>query len=125
MKLFIGDIMTPYPQGKVWYLKDMTKASKAFSSKQSVPTGLICGSHALRSKSDSYHIEAPYDDEELSTLRGDRRAAWIWPKSTKTSYDQKRQKLNIEFILPKGAYATTFLEEIGKNPLKPQQEVGK
>ncbi len=122
LKLFIGDLMLPYPYGKSWYLKDMLQGSKLFKEKRSVPTGLICGSHALRSESDAYHLEAPYDDEELSSLKGDRRFAWIWPEAVDTQYDESTQKLTIRFTLPKGAYATTFLEEIGKISLKPTIE---
>jgi tRNA pseudouridine13 synthase len=111
--------MSPYPYGKTWYLKDMLYGSKLFLKKKSVPTGLICGSHAPRSQSDAYHLEASWDDDDLSALRGDRRFAWIWPQRVKTRYDKGSQKLTIGFTLPKGAYATTFLEEIGKRSLKP------
>lgn len=121
-KLFIGDLTIPYPYGKQHYLKDMLHGSKLFQEKKSVPTGLICGSHAPRSQSDAYHLEAPYDDEELSALKGDRRFAWIWPEEVSTQYDADTHKLTIRFTLPKGAYATTFLEEIGKNTLKPATE---
>ncbi len=122
-KLFIGDLMLPYPHGKSWYLKDMLQGSKLFQEKKSAPTGLICGSHAPRSQSDAYHLEAPYDDEELSALKGDRRFAWIWPEKVSTEYDSHTHKLTIRFMLPKGSYATTLLEEIGKNLLKPVTEV--
>ena len=118
-KLFIGDLMLPYPYGKQHYLKDMLHGSKLFQEKKNSPTGLICGSHAPRSQSDAYHLEAPYDDEELSALKGDRRFAWIWPEEVSTQYDTDTHKLTIRFTLPKGTYATTFLEEIGKNALKP------
>jgi len=121
-KLFIGDLMLPYPYGKQHYLKDMLHGSKLFQEKKNAPTGLICGSHAPRSQSDAYHLEAPYDDEELSALKGDRRFAWIWPKEVSTEYDRDTHRLTIRFTLPKGAYATTFLEEIGKSALKPLTE---
>jgi len=39
-----------------------------------------------------------------------------------TQYDIDAQRLTIQFTLPKGAYATTFLEEIGKSALKPVAE---
>lgn len=121
-KLFIGDLMLPYPYGKQQYVKDMMYSSKLFKEKNISPTGLICGSRAPRSQSDAYHLEAPYDDEELSALSGDRRYAWIWPEELSTAYDTDTQKLTINFILPKGSYATTFLEEIAKRELKPDRE---
>jgi len=59
-----------------------------------------------------------YDDTELNALKGDRRFAWIWPKEVETAYDREKKKLTVSFYLPKGSYATTFLEEIGKFSLK-------
>jgi len=112
-------MMQTYPYGKQSYLKDMSHSAKVFQEGRISPTGLICGSHAPRSQSDAYHLEAPYDDEELSSLGGDRRFAWIWPQDIKSRYDKGSRELTLDFVLPKGAYATTFLEEIGKRSLKP------
>lgn len=117
-KLFIGDVIMPYPYGKSDYVKEMQQSAKAFEQKKISPTGLLCGANALRAKSDAYHLEEEYDDTELSSLKGDRRFAWIWPKEVETKYDNNTKKLTVEFYLPKGSYATTFLEEIGKFSLK-------
>jgi len=117
-KLFIGDIITPYPYGKEDYVKDMHQSALAFSQKKISPTGLLCGANVERSKSDAYYLEEPYDDTELNALKGDRRFAWIWPKDVESSYSPDSKKLTVEFYLPKGSYATTFLEEIGKFSLK-------
>ena len=117
-KLFIGDIITSYPYGKTTYVKDMHHSALAFGQKKVSPTGLLCGANVERSKSDAYYLEEPYDDTELNTLKGDRRFAWIWPKDVETSYNPDSKKLTVEFYLPKGSYATTFLEEIGKFSLK-------
>jgi len=117
-KLFLGDIIMPYPYGKFNFVKDMIQSSQAFEQKKIAPTGLLCGANADRAKSDAYYLEEEYDDNELSSLKGDRRFAWIWPKEVETSYDQEAKKLTVEFYLPKGSYATTFLEEIGKFSLK-------
>jgi len=120
-KLFLGDIVMPYPYGKTNFVKDMQQSAQAFSQKKISPTGLLCGANALRAKSDAYHLEEPYDDTELSALKGDRRFAWIWPKEVETSYESEAKKLTVEFYLPKGSYATTFLEEIGKFSLKEEK----
>ncbi len=117
-KLFIGDVITPYPHGKLNYVKDMHQSSIVFAQQKVSPTGLLCGANAERSKSDAYYLEEPYDDTELNSLKGDRRFAWIWPKDVETSYSPDGKKLTVEFYLPKGSYATTFLEEIGKFSLK-------
>jgi len=120
-KLFLGDVVMPYPYGKLNYVKDMYQASQAFFQKKLSPTGLLCGDRAERAKSDAYHLEEPYDDNELTALKGDRRFAWIWPQKVETEYDAKSKKLIVEFYLPKGSYATTFLEEIGKFSLKEEK----
>jgi tRNA pseudouridine13 synthase len=117
-KLFLGDVMMPYPQGKPLFVKDMLESAVRFETKKVSPTGLLCGSNALRAQSDAHHLEDPYDDTELTALRGDRRLAWIWPKGVETVYDTQSKKLTVDFYLPKGTYATTFLEEIGKFSLK-------
>lgn len=121
-KLFLGDIVMPYPYGKLDYVKDMYSSAQAFSQKKVSPTGLLCGANVERAKSDAYHLEEPYDDTELTALRGDRRFAWIWPKYVETEYNPDTKKLTVEFYLPKGSYATTFLEEIGKFSLKEVKE---
>jgi len=117
-KLFIGDIMMPYPYGKMNFVKEMMQSAQTFEQKKSAPTGLLCGASTERAKSDAYYLEEPYDDTELSALKGDRRFAWIWPKEVETSYNKDAKKLTVEFTLHKGSYATTFLEEIGKFSLK-------
>jgi len=117
-KLFLGDVMMPYPYGKPHYVKEMMQHAHAFKQQKISPTGLLCGANAMRAKSDAYHLEEPFDDTELASLRGDRRFAWIWPKEVETHYAPTDKKLTVTFSLPKGAYATTFLEEIGKFSLK-------
>ncbi|RLA71480.1 MAG: tRNA pseudouridine(13) synthase TruD [Epsilonproteobacteria bacterium] len=117
-KLFLGDVIMPYPYGKLNYVKDMYQSAQTFEQKKISPTGLLCGATVERAKSDAYYLEEPFDDTELSALKGDRRFAWIWPKKVETAYDENTKKLTVEFYLPKGSYATTFLEEIGKFSLK-------
>lgn len=120
-KLFIGDAVTPYPYGKLNYVKDMHQSAEAFKQKKISPTGLLCGANVERAKSDAHYLEEPYDDTELNALKGDRRFAWIWPKDVETSYSLESKELTVEFYLPKGSYATTFLEEIGKFSLKEEE----
>ena len=121
-KLFLGDVIIPYPYGKLNYVKDMLQSAQAFEQKKISPTGLLCGENVERAKSDAYYLEEPFDDTELNALKGDRRFAWIWPKEVETAYDENTKKLTVEFYLPKGSYATTFLEEIGKFSLKEKKE---
>jgi tRNA pseudouridine13 synthase len=117
-KLFQGDVIMPYPHGKLTFVHDMHQSAEAFLQCRIAPTGLLCGDNALRARNDAAHLEAPFDDEELTSLRGDRRFAWIWPSDVTTSYKVTDKKMEVSFTLPKGAYATTFLEEIGHFSLK-------
>ena len=117
-KLFLGDAIMPYPFGKLDFVKEMQQSALLFKEGKIAPTGLLCGENTPRAKSDAYHLEAPFDDTELNGLKGDRRFAWIWPKEVESVYDKESQKLTVSFFLPKGSYATTFLEEIGKFSLK-------
>jgi len=117
-KLFLGDVTMSYPYGKTGFVKEMFQSANMFETKKLSPTGLLCGANAMRAQSDAYHLEEPFDDTELTSLRGDRRFAWIWPQEVETVYDREKKELKVDFYLPKGAYATTFLEEIGKFPLK-------
>ena len=119
-KLFIGDDMQHYPHGKSYYLQDFKEASADFMAQKVSPTGLLIGAKVKRAKADARFIEEPFDDDELYALKGNRRYAWIFPKELHLSYKELNQELTIEFYLPKGAYATTFLEEIGKFSLKPK-----
>ena len=104
------------------YLSDAGKLStpkimpkKEFENKKLVPTGLLCGRDVFRARLDAREIEKNYDDEFLQE-KGYRREALIYPKDIECTYVKKQTLLNISFSLPKGSYATVFLESIaGKN----------
>jgi len=119
-KLFIGDDMQDYPFGKSYFLQDFERGCNDFITHKSSPTGLLVGSKVKRAMSDARHLEEEFDDDELYALKGDRRYAWIFPENLSLSYKEEAKELTIEFYLPKGSYATTFLEEIGKFSLKPK-----
>jgi len=116
-KLFIGDCLLGYPKGRSTYCKDMAHAALRFSNQEVSPTGLLPGDKAIRAESDARYLEEPYDDDELTRVRGDRRYAWIWPRDISGIHDKNSNHLTIGFSLPKGSYATAFLEEIGKKSL--------
>ena len=119
-KLFIGDDMQNYPYGKSYPLQDFKRASKDFVAQKSSPTGLLVGFKVKRALSDAGQLEVPFDDKELYALKGDRRYAWIFPQELSFKYSEAKGELTINFYLPKGSYATTFLEEIAKKSLKPK-----
>lgn len=87
------------------------KPTKDFESKKLIPTGLLCGRDAFRARDEALKIEEKYDDEFLQA-KGYRREALIYPQDIECKYIKKQTMLNISFTLPKGSYATVFLESI-------------
>ncbi len=87
------------------------KPTKDFESKKLIPTGLLCGRDAFRARDEALKIEEKYDDEFLQA-KGYRREALIYPQNIECKYIKKQTMLNITFTLPKGSYATVFLESI-------------
>ncbi|WP_297432424.1 tRNA pseudouridine(13) synthase TruD [Sulfurimonas sp.] len=84
---------------------------KDFDAHKVVPTGLLIGRNVYRARAKAREIEEKYDDEFLYD-KGLRRAALIFPQDIKFDYRNNFDILNIAFTLPKGAYATVFLENI-------------
>jgi len=121
-KLFLGDLLMSYPYGKTFYLNNLSKSSKSFKAQELSPTGLLAGDMARRAKSDARYLEEEFDDNELTSLKGDRRFAWIYPKAIDTKYNKKDRVLEVSFFLPKGSYATTLLEQIGNFSLKKDRD---
>lgn len=88
---------------------------REFASKKLVPTGLLCGRDVFRSRDEALEIEQEFDDEFMQE-KGYRREALVYPWDIEFKYSKEDKTLNISFTLPKGAYATVFLESIaGKN----------
>ncbi len=85
--------------------------TKDFEKHKLVPTGLLCGRDVFRARDDAREIEKEFDDEFLQE-KGYRREALIYPEDIECKYIRKETKLNISFTLPKGSYATVFLESI-------------
>ncbi len=111
-KILDGDVFLS-SEGKLSTPKIMP--TREYESKKLVPTGLLCGRDVFRAKLDAREIEKNYDDEFLQD-KGYRREALIYPQDIVCNYIKKQTLLNISFSLPKGSYATVFLESIaGKN----------
>ena len=104
--------------GKIFTPKKILK--KDFELKKVVPTGLLCGRDVFRARGEARKIEAKYDDGFLQQ-KGYRREAIIFPKILKIKYNRNFSILNISFELPKGSYATVFLESISNRNLKPKR----
>ena len=109
-KLFRGDVYVD-AAGKLFTPK--TILVQDFLAKKVLPTGLLCGRDVFRAKEEAREIEKEFDDE-FFPYKGYRREAIVFPKHFKLRFSPKENKLTLSFTLPKGAYATSFLEAIGK-----------
>lgn len=106
--LLDGDVYIS-EEGKIFTPK--IKPAKDFVAKKVVPTGLLCGRDVYRARDAAREIEEKYDDEFLYE-KGLRREALVFPYDIKCRYNKNFGVLNISFSLPKGSYATVFLENI-------------
>ena len=72
-------------------------------------TGLLPGRNIIRAKSDARAIEEQFDDVYIHE-KGFRRDAIVIPKDIKNKYIKEKGLLELEFTLPKSAYATVLIE---------------
>jgi len=107
-KLLEGDIYLS-KDGKL--ITPTAPPLKDFQARKLVPTGLLCGRGVYRSRGEAREIEKKYDDE-LLVEKGLRREAVVFPHAIVCKYNKGFGVLNISFTLPRGSYATVFLESI-------------
>jgi len=112
--LLEGDIyMTD--EGKLFTPKNIPQ--KDFEAKKVLPTGLLCGRNVFRARAKAGEIEVKYDDGFLYE-KGLRRPAIVFPKDLKLEYTNNFDIMKVAFTLPKGSYATVFLENIASKEFK-------
>ena len=112
--LLEGDIYTTQ-EGKIFTPKKIPQ--KDFGEQKVLPTGLLCGRDVYRSRGEAGEIEKKYDDGFLYE-KGLRRAAIIYPKDIEINYTNNFDIMKVSFTLPKGSYATVFLENIASKEFK-------
>ena len=111
-KLLEGDV---YLQNDGKLITPKIIPTREFEAKKAVPTGLLCGRGVFRARDAAREIEKKYDDEFL-VEKGLRREALVYPKLVAMQYESEKKVFHVSFELPKGAYATVFLENIaGRN----------
>lgn len=93
------------------------KPAKDFEDAKVMPTGLLCGRDVYRARGEARKVEEKYDDEFLYE-KGLRRPAVVFPKDIESKYNKDFNVYTIAFTLPKGSYATVFLENIGNRNFK-------
>jgi tRNA pseudouridine13 synthase len=112
--LLEGDIYQTM-EGKLFTPKKIP--TQDFLDAKIMPTGLLCGRDVYRARGEARKIEEKYDDGFLYE-KGLRRPAIVFPKDIESHYNKDFNIYTISFTLPKGSYATVFLENIGNRNLK-------
>ncbi len=119
-KLLSGDIMQHYPYGRLFEYDGEEKEAKRFLEKDVAVTGLLCGKRAKITSEYAREIEKSFD--EAIHADGARRYAWVFPEDIEGKYKEEDAWFEFNFSLPKGSYATVFLEEIAKKEIKQNDE---
>lgn len=112
LKLLEGEIMMPYPDGDIFSPKLSRKIEEEYRTKKIVPTGLLPGRKVWRARDEAGTIETKFDDAYIHE-KGFRRAAWIFPSDMSYHYLFDKKYAELEFTLPKSAYATVVIENLG------------
>jgi len=112
--LLEGDIFQT-TEGKLFTPKRLP--TQDFADAKVMPTGLLCGRDVFRARGEAKKIEEKYDDLFLYE-KGLRRPAVIFPRDIESKYNKDFNIYSIAFTLPKGSYATVFLENIANRNFK-------
>jgi tRNA pseudouridine13 synthase len=102
--------MEHYPYGKIFYAEDVESEASKFFLKDRVPTGLLAGKKAKLAVGLAKKFEEPFDKKTI--VDGTRRYAWVFPSEIKSKYDDEKNHFEVEFVLPKGSYATELIREL-------------
>ncbi|WP_104749618.1 tRNA pseudouridine(13) synthase TruD [Helicobacter cynogastricus] len=119
-KLLEGDILCHYPFGKYFVHEDPLNCTRLLTQ-EIAPTGLLSGQKVAHAQKSAWSLECPY--AHPLKAQGDRRYALVFPSEVRFSYISQEAQGKLEFFLPKGAYATIFLEEIAGRVLFSPKEL--
>lgn len=108
LTLLDGELMLG-SEGKIFRPLKLNKAVTLFKERAALPTGLMCGRQARRAEAMAGIVEQRFDDP-LARMKGQRRAAWVFPKIIALSHEQTH--FTLEFTLPKSSYATVLVEAL-------------
>lgn len=114
LKIFDGDVLGHYPYGKVFNCEDLDTELVRFQNKETSLMGKLAGKNRLTSLSGAKEIEDKFI-KNSDDLSGSYRYAWIYPQNINYKYKEDKMWFEFGFELPKGSYATTFIEEILKS----------
>ena len=109
-KLLNGDIFLDLQNDKLFTPKAITtNILSDFHNFKITPTGLLPGRKVFKAMGDAALIEQKYDDLYIQE-KGYRREAMVFPKDISCKYDANKKVCSLDFILPKGSYATVLVE---------------
>jgi tRNA pseudouridine13 synthase len=112
-KLLEGDLYIHYPYGRVFY-EELDVATNRFAKKDISPTGLVAGKKVKRAQDVAYSAFESSIDCEIRES-GSRRYAWIFPEILDKRYIEDKAWYELSFYLPKGSYATVFVDTLKGN----------
>ncbi|RYA24019.1 tRNA pseudouridine(13) synthase TruD [Malaciobacter halophilus] len=111
-KLIDGDVFHDLKKDKFFTSSKITSTlEENFDKKVVCPTGLLPGRKVFKATLKSREIEERFDDSSIYE-KGYRRDALVFVKINDIKYNKATQECLIDFILPKGSYATVFIENI-------------
>lgn len=109
-KLLNGDIFLDLQNDKLFTPKAITaNILNDFHNFKITPTGLLPGRKVFKAMGEAAVIEQKYDDLYIQE-KGYRREAIVFPKDISCKYDASKKVCTLDFILPKGSYATVLVE---------------
>ncbi len=109
-KILLGDVMSHYPFGKIFYVENLTDEAEKFNNQDRVPTGLLCGKKVKIAIDKARELEKDYDKKTI--MDGSRRFAWVFPSEIQSNFKEEKNWFEINFTLPKGSYATELISEL-------------
>ncbi|RXJ84461.1 tRNA pseudouridine(13) synthase TruD [Arcobacter cloacae] len=108
--LLDGDIFLDLEKNKIFTPKAITQnILNDFKAQKITPTGLLPGRKVFKAMGEALKIESKYDDVYIQE-KGYRREAIVYPKNITCKYDASKNICTLDFILPKGSYATVLVE---------------
>lgn len=108
--LLNGDVFMDLEKDKIFTPKVITaNILNDFKSSKITPTGLLPGRKVFKAMGDALKIEEKYDDLYIQE-KGYRREAIIFPRDISCKYDASKKLCALDFVLPKGSYATVLVE---------------
>ena len=117
--LLEGDLCCHYPHGKLFSLESASpQECDRFSQQGFSPTGALSGQNLKAPSTLAGQLEQSF----LAPIPApsSRRYAWVWASEVEFCYKPEVAQAELHFSLPSGAYATSFLEQVLKQHLKPQ-----